>query len=356
MMAKYIEPYILIILGIIACDYKFADISDIIRLLCAIIVVSLLQVIRYEKMLFVFILLSAVGVLFFPETIAFFPAVIYFGIYSKYYTQVSGLFLLILSFSTRGTFPSMISPLILGLLSLYMAYNTQKNNDLNKKVIDLRDSSVEREIELNRKNKQLMEMQHDQIHLATMTERNRIAREIHDNVGHLLSRAIIQAGSINAITTDQQIKPFMGQLKDTLDDAMNNIRNSVHDLHDESIDLNSSIKSLCDSFEFCPVDLHCETSSQVPRDVKYCFITIAKEALNNISKHSNASKASIYIHEHPGFFQLLIEDNGTKSSQSDTNGIGLTNMKDRVTALGGVITINNESGFRIFISIPKNRQ
>ncbi len=357
-MAKYIEPYILIILGAVILRYSFSDFTSILILLGGIIVVSLLLIVHHEQAQLIITMISAVAVCIFPPALPFFPAIIYCSFYSKKHIAACSITLLTLVIAGRGFTLSLLLPLILCGLSSYMAYVASKKEMLSNKVKELRDNSAEREIELGRKNKQLMEMQQDQIHLATLTERNRIAREIHDNVGHLLSRAILQTGSINAITTDQTIKPFLSQLKDTLDDAMNNIRNSVHDLHDESIDLNSSIKTLCQEFEFCPVELQCDISAHIPKDVKYCFITVAKEALNNIAKHSNASKASIYIHEHPGFFQLLIQDNGHAATlpQSDHSGIGLTNMRDRVTALGGVINISNDSGFKIFISIPKRKE
>ena len=79
--------------------------------------------------------------------------------------------------------------------------------------------------------------------------------------------------------------------------------------------------------------------------------------MNNTIKHSNATKLSITIKEHPAFYQLLIEDNGTTADTSrrsaDTSGIGLTNMKERVNAIHGIIHISNEQGFRIFVSVPK---
>ena len=83
------------------------------------------------------------------------------------------------------------------------------------------------------------------------------------------------------------------------------------------------------------------------------MIAIVKEAMANIIKHSNATKVSVMLREHPGFYQLLIEDNGTQSSESDTPGIGLTNMRQRVEALGGNIHFRTEAGFAIMVSIRK---
>ena len=61
------------------------------------------------------------------------------------------------------------------------------------------------------------------IHAATLKERNRIAREIHDHVGHMLSRSILQLGAILAINKDEKLDIPLRGLKDSLDTAMNNI-------------------------------------------------------------------------------------------------------------------------------------
>ena len=69
--------------------------------------------------------------------------------------------------------------------------------------------------------------------MATLKERNRIAREIHDNVGHMLSRAILQMGALSTVYEEEPLHGQLLKVNDTLNLAMNNIRESVHDLHDD---------------------------------------------------------------------------------------------------------------------------
>ncbi len=241
-------------------------------------------------------------------------------------------------------------------LSYYLAYNNYLRTELSETVHTLRDNSVEKEMMLKESTRHLVDSQNDQIYIATLKERNRIAREIHDNVGHMLSRSILQVGALLAICKDDTLKPHLTTLKETLDLAMNNIRNSVHDLHDESIDLQNALQGLVDSFTFCPVHFQCDISKQIPKNVKYCFLAITKEGMNNIMRHSNASRVTLTVKEHPAFYQLLIEDNGTTSLHSDNvsdTGMGISNMKERAEALHGILHISTENGFRIFVSIPK---
>ena len=72
-------------------------------------------------------------------------------------------------------------------------------------------------------------------------------------------------------------------------------------------------------------------------------------------KHYNADTIGIILREHPGFYQFLIEDNGTKRVQSTGEGIGLSNMRERVEALNGTIRIQNENGFKLFITLKKEQ-
>ena len=140
---------------------------------------------------------------------------------------------------------------------------------------------------------------------------------------------------------------------------MDNIRSSVHDLRDESVDLNAALNELTKQFTFCPVRLQYDMSRQIPKNIKYCFLSITKEAMNNIVKHSNATQVQITVREHPSFYQLLITDNGSVKApegmtETATDGMGLQNMRDRVEALHGILHISDQQGYRIFISIPKS--
>ncbi|MDD6207307.1 MAG: sensor histidine kinase [Clostridiales bacterium] len=244
---------------------------------------------------------------------------------------------------------------IISLLAVLCAYRTGKLNRLSEDLIHLRDTSTELNIVMNEKNRELMEKQEYEIHLATLRERNRIAREIHDNVGHMLSRCILQMGALMTIHKEEPLHAQMASVNDTLNQAMTSIRESVHDLHDESIDLKQSVlEATKEMSEHYQIHFEYDMSGSVPKKVKYCFITTVKEAMSNVVKHSNADKVTIILREHPAFYQMFIEDNGAGKDEKSEPGIGLSNMKERVESLRGTIHIQNEKGFKIVISIPKS--
>ena len=228
---------------------------------------------------------------------------------------------------------------------------------LEKKVDTLqqmRDDAAENNLALRDRNEAITLAQDSEIHIATLKERNRIAREIHDNVGHMLTRSLLQAGALIVINKDEDMKEPLESLKNTLDTAMTSIRSSVHDLYDDSIDLEKSIKdSIRTVDERFEVKLDMDTDSDMPGRIKLCILGVIKESLSNAVKHSNGDKIFISVQEHPAFYRLLIQDNGSCTKISQT-GIGLENMQERARSAGGVINFTpSPEGFRIFMTIPK---
>jgi Signal transduction histidine kinase len=250
--------------------------------------------------------------------------------------------------------PSMVLIPVFMVVAYFLKKRTLSLEILKKDYIALRDTTRETALQLEKKNKLLMEKQDYELNLATLTERNRIARDIHDNVGHMLSRSILQTGALLAVSKDEQTKEGLVQIKETLSEAMDSIRNSVHDLHDEALDLQVELQTLIKNFDFCPVKFDYDVDSGLDKEVKYCFIAVVKEAFSNIIKHSNATDVSVVVREHPGLIQLVVQDNGTGTKKHDGEGIGLGNIIDRVAALSGNVNITADPGFRIFISVPKN--
>ena len=251
--------------------------------------------------------------------------------------------------------PMHLSILVYFLLSFLLCYRTETFQKLSHQLKISRDNSRELNLLLENKNKDLLEKQDYEIHLATLKERNRIAREIHDNVGHMLSRSILQTGALLAVNKDNNLKAPLLSVKDTLSSAMDSIRESVHDLHDDSIDLYDTIRTILKDYKTYETTLEYDMSDNLPRNVKYCFIMLIKEGLSNIVKHSDASHIVILVREHPSFYQIQISDNGNPLCKaSASHGIGLENMQERVQALHGTFRTSIDNGFKIFASVPKN--
>lgn len=249
---------------------------------------------------------------------------------------------------------------LLIIVSCYLSVKCSSSEKLKKDVNSFRDESVIRTDELARKNAMLIQAKDDEVYFERLKERNRIAREIHDNVGHMLTRAILQLGALITICKDETLKGGLRELKGTLDTAMNNIRNSVHDLRDEAIDIPTAIEDIVKPLkENRRLKLEVDISSEVDKDVKYAIIGVVKEAVSNIIKHSDNENVDITLIEHPAMYQLVIHDYGvasgqpTSGSDADLRGMGLDNIRARIEGVGGNVLITTDDGFRIFVTIGK---
>lgn len=243
--------------------------------------------------------------------------------------------------------------IVLSAVSLRMKYGSATRRKQQDRYHELLDTAKQLSLRLKKQNSDLMEQQDSEINLATLNERNRIAREIHDSVGHLLSSALLQVGALLAVNREEKLRQSLQVLNGTLTDAMNSIRTSVHDLYDESVDLYAQVYELTKKFTFCELSFDYELKSEPEKKLKYAFIAIVKEALSNIIRHSDASHVQIVFREHPALYQLIISDNGSVRNFNPKNGIGLKNIADRVEAFHGNLNISTQKGFQLFISVPK---
>ena len=243
---------------------------------------------------------------------------------------------------------------ILMLLAALFGKRESDNHDYRKQIKKLRDDSVEYNNMLKSRNKYLTDSMSNEVRNATLSERNRIAREIHDNAGHMITRSILQLGAIMTVNRNEKVYEQLVPLKASLDEAMNSLRASVHDLHNESFDFNQAAKGIIDELKDFKVKYLCDFTEKADKEVKYSFITILKEAVTNIVKHSSGDEVKIFISELEGHYQMMIEDNGViEDKEGISDGIGLINMETRITNLNGIFRVSTDKGFRIFISVPK---
>ena len=229
----------------------------------------------------------------------------------------------------------------------------------------MQDSDRELEMALREQNRKLLEEQEYEIRLASMSERNRIAREIHDNVGHLLSRALIMLGAIRTVNRDDALAPHLDQLDQTLDTAMQEMRSSVHDLHDDSIDFQKNIDDMVKELKAsgrCQVVTDVDADISLEKNIKITLIAIAREAVSNYLRHSNGDRVEITVHDHPGFCTLSVSDNGTLTPETAAKirrgpgpgaGNGLGNIRERAESLGGTAAFYTDHGFKVFVNLPK---
>lgn len=314
-----------------------------------------------EKIAFVLQIITALTPFFDKNLVIMVPIALYGAVIIRNYFVGALAVLTVFNFSSHTDSRSTILYVdLLLIIAFYLSVKSGRNDKLKKAVNSLRDESVIKADELKRKNSELIQARDDEVYLVRLKERNRIAREIHDNVGHMLTRAILQLGALITICCDETFKEGLNELKNTLDTAMNNIRNSVHDLRDEAIDIPTAIDDITAPLkEDRKLNVEVDISSDVDKDIKYAIIGVVKEAVSNIIKHSTNENVDVTLIEHPAMYQLVIHDYGIKGSSSeegdsmDLSGMGLDNIRARINGVGGNVLITHNDGFRIFVTIGK---
>jgi signal transduction histidine kinase len=288
----------------------------------------------------------------------------------------------------------------LGVIVGVLAWRTGSFEGAIARYRDLRDQLTAASRRLRQMTADLAERQELELRLATADERSRIAREIHDNAGHLLTRALLQTKAL--AVAQPGLGAGLDELAATLDEAMETVRRSVHDLRDEAVDLEARLATLGAGTRLdVTVDYQ---AGEVPAAVGRAFVAIAREAVSNSLRHSDAGAVEIAVFERPGLYQLTVSDNGSRppaarfggrggggrlgessarggggrggglddgaggglddgaggglddgagGGSGGGAGMGLATIEERARGLGGVSRVWFDDGFRVFVSAPR---
>ncbi len=175
--------------------------------------------------------------------------------------------------------------------------------------------------------------------VATLQERNRIAREIHDSLGHSLTAFNLHvAAALRLFNSDpDEAKELLVEAKQLGDQALHSVRESVGTMRSHPL----QGKSLADAIGQLTEDFARSTgitptvqiqTNRIPEDQAVAFYRISQEALTNISKYAKATVVSIQVSQN----QLVITDDGRGFNPSQTtSGFGLQGMQERTSAIGG---------------------
>lgn len=220
-------------------------------------------------------------------------------------------------------------------------------------LLSLRTAQLEREQERMRRTRDKLQ------------ERARIAREIHDNVGHQLTRASLQTEALRVVHANEPgVAADFADVKYTVDEALQLVRASVHALNDNAANLSVQLERIVEgarSDSGPQIELEV-LAEHAPANVANCFAAVLREALSSAIRHAHAKTITVRCMEHPSFYQLIVTDDGADatpaSSSNVAEGMGLVSMRERVEALGGTFTAGLRAGapgWRVFATVPKQQ-
>lgn len=230
---------------------------------------------------------------------------------------------------------------------------------VTKQALTAREQSEELRQKLEVANEQLRAHAAQVGELATTRERNRVAREIHDGVGHYLTVVKTQLDAAIALMPTQPEKARDAVAKATAltGEALDDVRRSVGSLRTDTArpPLPASLQSLVNDAGL-PVVVRVEGEARpIAPGVEHALFRAAQEGLTNIRKHAGATAAEVLLDfRSPHRLTLAFTDNGRGADGADTTGFGLRGIHERIEVLGGTVQSGNRptGGFFLTLEVP----
>lgn len=239
------------------------------------------------------------------------------------------------------------------LFMLYLFFLVQDKIEENKRFIALNN-------ELQKANKQLREYADISEKMGETRERNRLAREIHDTLGHTLTGISVGLEACGVIidTNVEAAKKQIQLLSDNARQGLNDVRRSVDKLKPDALErytLKEALDIMMHEFqEMTNVSIHymCHLPSlDLEQDEQEVVYRIIQESMTNSVRHGHATEIYVTIAKANDILILIVEDNGQGCKKIE-RGFGLNHMQDRVDLLHGKIRFYRLNGFIVIAELP----
>jgi signal transduction histidine kinase len=198
--------------------------------------------------------------------------------------------------------------------------------------------------------------------LATTKERNRLAREIHDSLGHYLTVVNVQIGAAQTVLEQDRPRALdhLSKAQALTQEGLAEVRHSVAALRaspTESRPLPEALTMLVQQWKAAGLQARLAISGIMRPLTPQTNLTLyraAQEALTNVAKHANAGSVDIVLDYDVHQVHLTIKDDGVGSNKSD-GGFGLLGVRERVQLLNGSVSVCTEAGkgFTLKVEIPE---
>jgi two-component system, NarL family, sensor histidine kinase DesK len=203
-----------------------------------------------------------------------------------------------------------------------------------------------------RRGNERLRLAHEEIaHLAKVAERERIARDLHDLLGHTLSLIVLKS-ELAAKLAERDLPRAAAEIRDVeriSRDALNEVRRAVQGFR--QVTLEESLAGARQALLAAGIELDCAIdAAALPPAVEAAVSLVLREAVTNVVRHARARRCVVRLATDRHRVRLEVADDGIGGSGPP--GTGLVSMRQRVEALGGRFEYERTAGTRIIVEVP----
>jgi len=200
---------------------------------------------------------------------------------------------------------------------------------------------------------------------AQEQERNRIGRELHDDISQRLAMVAVQLQQVHQDSLVlPEVRTCIGELRKEISEITADIQSLSHELHSAKLKylgIAAAMRGFCQEFgEKQKVEIDFQTHdlpSPLAPDISLCFFRVLQEALHNSSKHSGVRHVEVRLWGTSDEIHLSVKDSGAgfdREAAKKSGGLGLVSMEERLKLVKGTLSINSEpkGGTTIHARVP----
>lgn len=206
--------------------------------------------------------------------------------------------------------------------------------------------------ERNRMNRRLRKASEEIEHLAKVAERERIARDLHDVLGHTLSVITLKSELAGKLLDrdPQRAGKEIREVEEISRQALSDVRDAIRGYRSKG--LVAELAQAKATLETAGVTVQCDaaTSVQIPAMQESVLSLAVREGVTNVVRHARAANCRLRLEQFNGSCRLEIYDDG--QGFATVEGNGLRGMRERVEMLGGTLERMNKSGTMLVITLP----
>lgn len=275
-----------------------------------------------------------------------------FEVYLQYYRAMPASILLLIK--NLGVAMNIILFIVFTILLL------GEQIDENDKIQDLNLQLNMANIELKNANDALSNYARESERIAQTKERNRLAREIHDTLGHTLTGIIAGLDAAIAILpiSPDATKQQLEMISDVARQGMKDVRRSVNALRPDVLEREDLLAAITHTINEMQATSNVDITFnneidnlKFNEDEEEIIYRIIQEGITNSIRHGKADHIIVDLQKEYSIITLTISDNG-QGSDNIKYGFGLTHMKERLDMLAGELSVESQNGFKITAKIP----